>query len=230
MDVAEELGSAVRVLLIEDDAMIGKSLSRALGDAGMAVDWVRDGESGREAIATGGHGLILLDLGLPRLDGMELIRGARRAGTATPLLVITARDGLGSRVEGLDLGADDYVIKPFEIDELLARMRAVLRRRAGQARSLLQAGELALDLATHAVSHRGVSHILPAREFALVQALAERPGTILSKAQLEERLYGWGEEVESNAVDVLIHYVRRKFDKDIIRNVRGAGWMIAKDR
>lgn len=219
----------MRVLLIEDDPMIGKGLVQALGDVGMSVDWVRDGVTGLEATGLADYAVILLDLGLPKMDGTEVLARARQAGRQTPILVITARDDLESRVSGLDLGADDYILKPFEISELLARMRAVQRRQAGQAQSLLQAGELALDLATHMVTFRGQSEVLPAREFALMRGLAERPGTILSKSQLEEKLYGWGEEVESNAIDVLIHYVRKKFDKDIIRNVRGAGWMIVKD-
>ncbi|EJZ22853.1 response regulator transcription factor, partial [Rhizobium sp. Pop5] len=145
-----------------------------------------------------------------------------------PILVITARDELDDRVTGLDLGADDYLVKPFEVKELLARMRAVLRRHGGQAVSILYTSEIELDLSSHEVKYRGCGEVLPAREFALLQALLERPGTILSRTQLEERLYGWGEEVESNAIDVLIHYVRRKFDKDIVRNVRGAGWMVPK--
>jgi DNA-binding response OmpR family regulator len=142
--------------------------------------------------------------------------------------VITARDELDDRVTGLDLGADDYLVKPFEVKELLARMRAVLRRHGGQAVSVLGTSEIELDLSSHEVTYRGLSQVLPAREFALMHALLERPGTILSRAQLEERLYGWGQEVESNAIDVLIHYVRRKFDKDIIHNVRGAGWMVPR--
>jgi two-component system, OmpR family, response regulator len=220
----------MRVLLIEDDAMIARSLVRAIKDAGMSVDWIADGELGLEAIDVGSHSIVLLDLGLPGLDGRAILSRVRQTGNGTPILVITARDALESRVESLDLGADDYLVKPFEIEELLARMRAVVRRHGGQAQSRLTAGTVTLDLATHEVIFRDRSETLPAREFALVRALAERPGTILSKAQLEERLYGWGEEVESNAVDVLIHYVRRKFGRDIIRNVRGAGWMIAKDR
>ena len=219
----------VRILLIEDDPMIGKSLVQALADEGMSVDWVRDGQSGLEAIGLAAYAVVLLDLGLPKMDGAEVLARARKAGRQAPIVVITARDDIASRISGLDLGADDYIVKPFEIGELLARMRAVQRRRAGQAQSRLQAGELALDLGTHEVTFRGHGEILPAREFALVWALAERPNMILSKAQLEEKLYGWGQEVESNAIDVLIHYVRRKFDKDIIRNVRGAGWMIAKE-
>lgn len=218
----------MRVLLIEDDRMIGDSLTAALKREGMAVDWVRTGADGEESLANGGHGLVLLDIGLPGRSGVDLLRAARRAGNATPVLIITARDGLDDRVAGLDVGADDYLVKPFAVSELLARMRAVLRRHAGAACSLLVAGEVALDLATHEASYRDATSLLPAREFALVLALAERPGVILSRSRIEERIYGWGEEVESNAVDVLIHSIRRKFDKDVIRNVRGAGWMIPR--
>ena len=219
----------MRVLLIEDDRMIGKGLVTALNREGMVVDWVRDGNDGAEGLAIGGHALVLLDIGLPGPSGLELLKCARQAGNRTPVLVITARDGLDDRIKGLDLGADDYILKPFEIRELVARMRAVLRRHAGAAQSILQAGGLLLDLGSHEVTFAATTSILPAREFALMQALVERPGTILSRRQIEERIYGWGEEVESNAVDVLIHSIRKKFDKDIIRNVRGAGWMVLKD-
>ncbi|MGG6898886.1 response regulator transcription factor [Rhizobium sp. BR 315] len=218
----------MRVLIIEDDAMLGRALTQALDDAGMSVDWVRDGHAGDEAVAVGGHALVLLDLGLPGRSGLEILRSLRTVGDKRPILVITARDELDDRIAGLDLGADDYLVKPFEVRELLARMRAVLRRHGGQAVSVLYTSEIELDLSSHEVTYRACSQVLPAREFALMHALLERPGTILSRSQLEERLYGWGEEVESNAIDVLIHYVRRKFDKDIIRNIRGAGWMIPK--
>ena len=218
----------MRVLLIEDDKMIGQNLKAALAREGISVDWVRTASDGEEALANGGHGLVLLDLGLPGRSGIDLLKMARQAGNRTPVLIVTARDGLDDRVDGLDVGADDYIVKPFETRELLARMRAVLRRQAGAAQSLLVAGELALDLETHEVTYRGTTVLLPAREFALMQALAERPGAILSRARIEENIYGWGEEVESNAVDVLIHSIRKKFDKDIVRNVRGAGWMIPR--
>lgn len=218
----------MRILLIEDDVMVGKSLSQTLADAGMAVDWVRDGLSGNEALTVGGHALTLLDLGLRGMDGIRVLDAARRRGDRTPILVITARDDIETRIEGLDLGADDFLVKPFEPRELLARMRAVLRRHAGQASSAIVAGEITVDIESHEVSYRGTTLMLPTREFALLRALTERSGRILSRGQLEERLYGWGDEVESNAIDVLIHYVRRKFDKDIIRNVRGAGWMVPK--
>ena len=219
----------MRILLIEDDRMIGKGLVTALNREGMVVDWVRTGGDGAEALANGGHALVLLDIGLPGPSGLDLLKKARQAGNRTPVLLVTARDGLDDRIGGLDLGADDYILKPFETRELVARMRAVLRRHTGAAQSVLQAGDLLRDLASHAVSFSATTSVLPAREFALMQALVERPGTILSRSQIEERIYGWGEEVESNAVDVLIHSIRKKFDKDIILNVRGAGWMVWKD-
>jgi DNA-binding response OmpR family regulator len=220
---------AMRILLIEDDYMVGRNLVRALRDEGMSVDWAQTGADGSEALKTGGYSVILLDLGLPGIPGLDVLKTARRAGNGVPVLVITARDGLDDRVSGLDLGADDYLVKPFEVRELVARMRAVMRRHSGFAQSVLEVGEIALDLASHEVTYRGKKLLLPAREFALIHALMERPGAILSRGQVEEQLYGWGEEVESNAVDVLIHSIRRKFDKDIIRNVRGAGWMVVKN-
>jgi DNA-binding response OmpR family regulator len=220
----------MRVLLIEDDQMIGQGLSKALGAEGMSVDWVRDGADASVALADGAHSVILLDLGLPDAEGFDLLRVARRKGLKTPVLVITARDGLDDRVSGLDLGADDYLVKPFELRELLARMRAVLRRHQGRAVSRIVSGRSELDTETHELSFGDIVEVLPAREYALMHALMERPGRILSRAQIEERIYGWGKEVESNAVDVLIHSIRRKFGKDVILNVRGAGWMTPRSR
>ncbi len=220
----------MRVLLIEDDPMIGKALVRGLNDHGITVDWLRNGVEGREALALRDHTLVLLDIGLPELSGIEILRAARADGTSVPILIITARDGLDDRIAGLDLGADDYIVKPFELGELLARMRAVLRRHNGHPQSLISNGEITLNIAQHEASYRNIELVLPAREFALLQALMLRPGTILSRAQIEQQIYGWGEEVESNAVDVLIHAIRRKFDKEIIRNVRGAGWMVVKNK
>ena len=220
----------MRVLLVEDDPMIGRGLSKALGAEGMSVDWVRDGANASAALADSAHSIILLDLGLPDAEGLDLLKSARRNGLSVPVLVITARDGLDDCVSGLDLGADDYLVKPFELRELLARMRAVLRRRQGRAISRMVSGDTELDVETHELSHRDVIQVLSAREYALMHALVERPGRILSRAQIEERIYGWGEEVESNAVDVLIHSIRRKFGKDVIFNVRGAGWMSPKSR
>jgi two-component system OmpR family response regulator len=218
----------MRILLIEDDQMIGKGLVRGLGDQGMTVDWVRNGTEGSAALAHAEHALVLLDIGLPEMSGIDVLKTARTAGVAVPVLVITARDSLDDRIAGLDLGADDYIVKPFELRELLARMRAVLRRHNGQAQSVITSGEIMLDLAARRAQYRDAEHPLTAREFALLQALMQRPGVILSRAQIEQRIYGWGEEVESNAIDVLIHEVRKKFGRDIIRNVRGAGWMVVK--
>jgi DNA-binding response OmpR family regulator len=226
--MADSIPGAMRVLLVEDDGMIGASLARALRCEGMAVDWVREGSSALDALLADEHDLVLLDLGLPGTDGLDVLSEMRRRGDGRPTLIITARDDPETQVSGLDLGADDYVVKPFGARELAARIRAVTRRHTGHAASTIVAGEVTLDLASHEVRYRGTTAVLSAREFALVHALAERPGAILSRAQIEKRLYGWGEEVESNAVDVLIHYVRSRFGKDIVRNVRGAGWMIAK--
>lgn len=217
----------MRALLVEDDDMIGRSLVHALKGAGWSVDWVRDGALAHSALADGDYRCVLLDLGLPGLDGTEVLRRARARGDLTPVLVLTARDGLDDRIQGLDLGADDYLLKPFEVGELLARMRAVVRRRSGVAQSVVGNGVVQLDLATREVLQGGVREALTAREFALLQALLERPGAILSREQLENRIYGWGEEVSSNAVDVLIHGMRRKLGPDAIRNVRGLGWRVA---
>jgi DNA-binding response OmpR family regulator len=220
----------MRVLLVEDDKMIGESLDRALTGAGMAVDWVNRALDCLDALKVGQYGLVLLDLGLPDGSGLEALRQLRRRGDAVPVIIVTARDQLDARVTGLDSGADDYLVKPFDFDELHARIRAVVRRHQGRAASQMTAGDVTLDLASHSAAYRDVSHVLPAKEFALLQALAERPGAILSRQQLEDRLYDWGNEVESNAVDVLIHYVRRRFGKDVVQNVRGVGWMIPERR
>ena len=218
----------MHILLVEDDPMIGQSLMRALKDDGMSGDWIRDGVAGNLAIMSGGYSLVLLDLGLPRKSGFDLLRGMRARSDRTPLLIITARDEVDDRVTGLDLGADDYLIKPFGLKELAARIRAVLRRNDGSAALTVGNGEITLDLATRATTYRGKTLLLPTREFNLLYALVDRPGTILSRTQLEERLYAGNQEVESNAVEVLIHYLRKKFDKEIIRNVRGIGWMVVQ--
>ncbi|QPF72238.1 response regulator transcription factor [Roseateles sp. DAIF2] len=218
----------MRALLVEDDEMIGCNLSRALESAGWSVDWVRDGGLARSALADGGYACVLLDLSLPGLDGTEVLRQARGRGDLTPVLVLTARDGVDDRIHGLDLGADDYLLKPFVMGELLARMRAIVRRRSGAAQPLIGCAGLQLDLGTRELlRHNGAREALTAREFALLHALLERPGAILSREQLERRIYGWGEEVTSNAVDVLIHGMRRKLGAEAIRNVRGLGWRVA---
>jgi two-component system OmpR family response regulator/two-component system response regulator QseB len=217
----------MRVLLVEDDEMIGHSLRQALAAQGWSVDWVKDGQLALSALGDGDYACVLLDLGLPKVDGVEVLRRARSAGNATPVLVLTARDGLDDRVAGLDLGADDYLLKPYELRELVARMRAVIRRRDGSAHSVIGNSGVQLDLTTREVLVQGGRSQLSAREFALLHALLERPGAILSREQLENRIYGWGEEVSSNAVDVLIHGMRRKLGADTIRNVRGLGWRVS---
>ncbi|SAL26880.1 response regulator transcription factor [Caballeronia humi] len=216
----------MRILLIEDDVQIGTSLMRALKDADYAVDWVRDGTAGSTAIAAASYTVVLLDLGLPGMTGIELLRQARAAGNAVPVVILTARDDLETRVQGLDVGADDYVLKPFDVPELLARIRAVLRRKAGYAVSRLGNDTLNLNLDERTLTCSGTTAALSAREFALMLALLERPGTIFSREQLEDKLYGWGKEIESNALDVLIHSVRKKFGNSVIRNVRGLGWTV----
>jgi two-component system OmpR family response regulator/two-component system response regulator QseB len=207
--------------------MIGQSLKQALGASGWSVDWVKDGLLAQSALGDGDYACVLLDLGLPKRDGIEVLRKARETGDHTPVVVLTARDGIDDRITGLDIGADDYLVKPYEFRELLARMRAVIRRRDGAAHSLIGSPDLQLDLTTREVIVAGERSQLSAREFALLHALLERPGAILSREQLENRIYGWGEEVSSNAVDVLIHGMRRKLGQDTIRNVRGLGWRIS---
>ncbi len=219
----------MRVLLVEDDAMIGEAMQGALKDAAYAVDWVQDGQAALASLACQHYDLVLLDLGLPGKDGLEVLRNLRAQSNPVPLLIVTARDGLDDRLGGLDGGADDYVLKPFEMAELLARMRAVLRRKAGSAAPLLGNGVVSLDPATQqATASNGTCVQLTHREFALLQALLVRPGAILSRSDLEDRIYGWGQEVESNAVEFLLHALRRKLGSDTIKNVRGAGWMVAK--
>lgn len=218
----------MRILLIEDDLMIGRSLCRALKDVGMNVDWVQDGASGESAVGSGGYALVLLDLGLPQRSGCDVLRAMRARGDRTPLLIITARDEIDDRVAGLELGADDYVVKPFGFKELMARIRAILRRGDTRGSLTVGNGETTLNLATQEATYRGRTLPLSAREFALLRALLDHPGTILSRAQLEERLYGRHKDVGLTAVEVIIHYLRRKFDNEIIRNVRGVGWMVVR--
>ena len=219
----------MRLLLVEDDSMIGAAAQQGLRHEGHTVDWVRDGREAELAIANGVYDLVLLDLGLPRRDGLSLLRELRAKGNDVPVLIITARDAVTDRVAGLDAGADDYLVKPFDLDELSARVRAVLRRRAGRGGSVIRVGELEIDTAARRVKWKGREVPLSAREYALLEALADRPGAILSRAQLEERLYGWEDEIASNAVEVHIHALRRKLDPGLIRNVRGMGYTLAGD-
>jgi two-component system, OmpR family, response regulator QseB len=218
----------MRILLAEDDPMIGAGVRQGLRQDGFAVDWVRDGNAATLALAENVHDLVVLDLGLPRRDGLEVLQSMRRRGDTRPVLILTARDAVGDRVGGLDAGADDYMVKPFELSELAARVRALLRRGVGRASPVIVHGALLLDPATREVRLAGEPVALSARELALLEALLARPGAILSRAQLEEKVYGWKDEIESNAIDVHIHALRRKLGAAAIRNVRGVGWMIGE--
>jgi two-component system response regulator QseB len=220
----------MRVLLVEDDAMIGASVQKGLRQDAFSVDWVRDARNAETALAAHTYDVVLLDLGLPGKSGTEMLKSLRRAGSDIPVLIITARDAVSDRVAGLNSGADDYIVKPFDLDELAARIRAVLRRRAGRADSVMRAGDVTLDPASHRVTLRGKDLVLSARELAVLEALLHRRGAILSRSQLEERIYGWGEEVGSNAVEVYIHSLRKKLGADFIKTVRGVGYVVPHDR
>ena len=215
----------MRILLVEDDHMLGAATREALRDATHAVDWVLDGASALSAAQGGEYELMLLDLGLPKRDGLSVLQALRQSGSNLPILILTARDALEDRVRGLDLGADDYLVKPFESAELLARIRAVARRQGGQAQPVLSNGVLELDPVSREVRFQGQTQRLTAREYALLHALLLRPGAILSRSELEDRIYGWNEEVESTAVEFLIHSLRKKLAPEVIKNVRGVGWL-----
>ena len=218
----------MRLLLVEDDPMIGEAARQGLRQEGHTVDWVRDGREAEAAVGGAPYDAVLLDLGLPRRDGLAILKSWRSRAIEVPVLIITARDAVSDRVAGLDAGADDYLVKPFDLDELSARVRAVARRRSGRAESVVRVGELEIDTAARHVRWKGSDVNLSAREYALLEALANRPGAYLTRAQLEERLYGWDEEIASNAVEVHIHALRRKLDPELIRNVRGVGYTLAK--
>jgi two-component system response regulator QseB len=219
--------SHVRLLLIEDDAMIRDSVAQGLRPDGFTVDAVGDGAAGLLALKTHAYDLLLLDLGLPHMDGIAVLGALRQRGDKIPVLILTARDAVADRVRGLNAGADDYLIKPFDLQELAARIHALLRRQAGRADAVVRHGALELNATTHAVHLEGQPVSLSAREFGLLQALLERPGAVLSVAQLEEKLYGWQDEVGSNTVEVYIHSLRKKLGAGLIKNVRGVGYMLA---
>jgi len=222
----DHTSQTVRLLLVEDDAMIGEAIRAGLRREGFTVDWVHDGAGAAQVLRSEPFELLLLDLGLPGSDGLQLLKTLRERGESLPVLIITARDAVSDRVGGLDAGADDYLIKPFDLEELGARIRALLRRKSGRPSPLLEYQGVVLDPAAHRVMRNGADVSLSPREFTLLQLLMERPGTILSRAQLEERLYGWGEEVESNAVEVHIHGLRRKLGAQFILTVRGVGYRL----
>ena len=218
----------MRLLLIEDDPMIGRAVHLGLGRVGFTVGWVTDGHSGQSAVMNAVYDLVVLDMGLPRVDGLSLLRELRGRRDLVPVLIISARDAVRDRIAGLNAGADDYLLKPFDLDELIARIRALLRRRAGSAVSEMTVGELTLDPASHLATMSGQEVTLTAKEFALLEALLRRPGAVLSRERLEESIYGWGEEVGSNAVEVHLHNLRRKLGSHVIKNIRGVGYRIAE--
>lgn len=218
----------MRLLLVEDDAMIGETVLQVLRSEHYAVDWVRDGSMADQALRSEHYDLVLLDLGLPKRDGLDVLRAMRARHSTVPVLVATARDGVSDRVAGLDAGADDYVVKPFDTDELLARIRALLRRSAGRAEPVFEHKGVSLNPATHEASVHGQPVSLSAREWAVLEPLLARPGVVLSRTQLEEKLFSWKDDVSSNAVEVYIHGVRKKLGADFIQTVRGLGYLVPK--
>jgi DNA-binding response OmpR family regulator len=219
----------MRILLVEDDELLGDGVEAGLKQAGYAVDWVRDGTAAELALRNGGHDAVILDLGLPRKSGLDVLSQARRAGNRIPVLILTARDTVDDRIRGLDAGADDYLVKPFDLHELTARVRALIRRAHDAPAPVLRIAGIELDPAARTVRYEGQLLDLPAREFGLLHALLLSAGRVLTREQLGDALYGWGEEIESNAIDVHIHHLRRKLAPDVIRTVRGVGYMIARD-
>ena len=218
----------MRLLLVEDDPLLGDGIRVGLQQSGFVVDWVKDGLAAKLALEAEAYALVVLDLGLPRLSGTELLKWLRATGNDTPVLILTARDAVGDRVGGLDAGADDYLIKPFDLDELSARIRALLRRAGGRATPLIVHGQLEIDPASRQVTLAGKPVELSPREYAILLALLEGAGRALSREQLEQGLYGWGDEVESNAVEVHIHHLRKKLGAELIRTIRGVGYLVDK--
>jgi len=219
----------MRVLVVEDDPLLGDATQAGLRQAAFTVDWVTDGAAAATRLATESFSAVVLDLGLPRLSGLDLLRQMRRRGSRVPVLILTARDATTDKITGLDAGADDYMIKPFDLGELAARLRALVRRAAGLAGPTLRVGSLDLDPVAHRVCFRGQEVELSAREFALLQRLMLEAGRVQTRGQLEEHLYAWGEEVESNTIEVYVHRLRRKLAPEVIRTVRGVGYLLPKD-
>lgn len=220
----------MRILVVEDDALLGDAIQAGLKQAGYAVDWMRDGISADQALGTESYAAVVLDLGLPRLSGMEVLRRLRSRNKPMPVLILTARDTVSDRISGLDAGADDYLLKPFDMGELAARLRALIRRASGKTEPLLEIAGVKLDAAAHNVFHHGRPVELSPREFAVLHALILNAGKVLSRTQIEEQLYAWGEEVESNAVEVHIHHLRRKLFPELIETIRGVGYLIPRDK
>lgn len=218
----------MRLLLVEDDPMIGEAVQDLLRAEQYAVDWARDGDAADTALRTQAYDLVMLDLGLPKRDGLAVLRDLRARKICTPVLVATARDAVAQRIEGLDAGADDYVLKPYDLDELLARIRALLRRAAGRAEPVYEHQGVCINPATREVTVRGTPVVLSGREWAVLEPLIARPGMVLSRQQLEDKLYGWGDEVSSNAVEVYIHGLRKKLGAELVLNVRGVGYLVPK--
>lgn len=218
----------MKLLLVEDDALLGDGVRAGLKQAGFAVDWVQDGLAAKVALDSEDYDLLVLDLGLPKLSGMDLLKSVRAKRASLPVLILTARDTVADRVAGLNAGADDYLVKPFDLDELIARLNALLRRSAGQVELTLQHGAIELTPASHQVRLAGTDVSMSAREFSLLHTLLLHTGRVHSREQLEQTLYGWGEEVESNAIEVHVHHLRKKLGNDLIRTLRGVGYVIDK--
>ena len=219
----------MRILVVEDDSLLGDAIKAGLAQAGFSVDWVKDGVAAELALRPHSHAAVVLDLGLPRVAGLDVLRRMRADGDKTPVLILTARDAIEDRIKGLDSGADDYMVKPFDLHELAARLRALIRRSAGEPAAVLRVGDVELDAAARHVTFENKSLELPAREYALLHALMLSAGRVLTREQLAERLYAWGEEVESNAIDVHIHHLRRKLAPQMIRTVRGVGYIMPRE-
>ena len=219
----------MRILLVEDDTLLGEGIRVGLRQDGYAVDWVTQGEAAEQALATDAFDLVVLDLGLPGRDGLSVLQQLRRGGNDTPVIILTARDTVADRIQGLDGGADDYLIKPFDLDELAARARALIRRSKGRTTPLLEFGRLTLDPASHQVNYKNQPVEMSPREFALLRILMENADKLVSKTRLQEALYGWDQDVESNAVEVHIHHLRKKLDANLIQTVRGVGYRLAKE-